>query len=70
MKRGGCGGLSQSCAISLQLQTVVGETAMSGTDVLTIRSVRLENVISFKIITSHFFPLIQLGTLLYVQILK
>jgi len=33
-KRGGPGGLNKVCAISPELQTIVGETAMSRTQVL------------------------------------
>jgi upstream activation factor subunit UAF30 len=35
-KRGGPGGLNKVCAISPELQTIVGETAMSRTQVLSI----------------------------------
>lgn len=47
-KRGGPGGLNKVCAISPELQTVVGETAMSRTQVLSISSFT----------RSDFFPLI------------
>ena len=38
-KRGGPGGLNKVCAISPELQAVVGETAMSRTQVLSVSSI-------------------------------
>ena len=40
-KRGGPGGLNKVCAISPELQTIVGETAMSRTQVL-LNSITIE----------------------------
>ena len=42
-KRGGPGGLNKVCAISPELQTIVGETAMSRTQVL-LNSILLNSI--------------------------
>ena len=49
-KRGGPGGLNKVCAISPELQAVVGETAMSRTQVFSVSSLDQK-------VTPDFFPL-------------
>jgi len=48
-KRGGPGGLNKVCAISPELQTIVGETAMSRTQVL-LNSIEIDTLCTLLVL--------------------
>lgn len=49
-KRGGPGGLNKVCAISPELQTIVGETAMSRTQVLNFITIAFDRLCTLQVL--------------------